>query len=61
MPNGLRIEVWRSSEAREEVHIFVDGTQNYVIGFNPALIDESKIMTFLAEQLTDILSGSDNG
>ena len=33
------VEVWRSDDNRNEVHIFRPGTPNtYILGFNPTLV-----------------------
>ncbi len=31
----IRIERWTSSEQREEIHVFIEGTQTYLFGYNP--------------------------
>lgn len=46
----LRVERWHSSEASEEVHFFIEGTQTYVIGFNPNLIEEDAVRRFLVSE-----------
>lgn len=43
----LRVEKWKSSENREEVHYFIEGTQTYVMGFNPALVPEDVVIRAL--------------
>jgi len=43
----LRVERWHSSEGRTEIHFFLPGTQTYVFGFNPELIDERLIVPLI--------------
>lgn len=44
------MERWQSSEAREEIHLFVAGTQVYVMGFNPRLINEEHVLKLLERE-----------
>ena len=46
---SVRAEKWKSSENREEVHYFIEGTQVYAVGFNPAVISEDGIKTLLRD------------
>ena len=43
----LRVEVWKPTENREEVHYFIEGTQTYVMGFNPATVPEDVVIRAL--------------
>lgn len=43
----LRVERWHSSESREGVHLFLAGTQTYVMGFNPIQILEEDVVHLL--------------
>lgn len=43
----LRVERWKSSESREEVHYFIEGTQTYVMGYNPSQIPEDVVIRAL--------------
>lgn len=43
----LRVEKWKSSENRQEIHYFIEGTQVYVVGFNPDLVPEDVIIRAL--------------
>jgi hypothetical protein len=45
----LRIERWKSSENREEIHFFIEGTQTYVFGFNPKLLNKAMVMKWLLD------------
>lgn len=56
----LRTERWHSSEANEEVHYFVAGTQTYVMGFNPALISEADAKRLLSV-VADVVEVVDGG
>lgn len=48
----IRAEVWKSSENKEEIHVF-DGT-NYVCGFNPRYIGRFKIQQLLRSVNMDL-------
>jgi hypothetical protein len=56
----IRIERWHSSQASFEVHFFIAGTQIYVCGFNPELIDEAKIRKLVDEIDEKAVFTSDN-
>ena len=43
----LRVEKWKSSENREEVHYFIEGSQVYVMGHNLALVPEDVVIRAL--------------
>lgn len=45
----LRVEKWKSGENREEVHYFIEGTQTYVMGFNPATVPEDVVLRALKD------------
>lgn len=53
-PKPLVFEKWRSSENRTEIHIFIEGTQIYVMGFNPNLIDVVAALELLSNKGYDI-------
>lgn len=50
----LRLEVWKSSENREERHFFIDNFERtayqqspYVFGYNPLVVSEDKVEKIL--------------
>jgi hypothetical protein len=43
------VEVWKSSENQEEVHVFNRQGVEYVIGFNPKIFSWSRIAELLKE------------
>lgn len=38
-----RIEVWTSTQNREEIHYFEDDMETYFFGYNPEIIPEELI------------------
>lgn len=48
MAQALIVERWTSNDEREEVHLFIPSERNtYVLGFNPDVVDETKISELL--------------
>lgn len=47
----LKVEVWKSDQSQEEIHLFVEGERNdYVLGFNPKVIAVEEVRSFLADK-----------
>lgn len=51
----LKLEVWQSSENREERHFFIEGFQPtayqqspYVFGYNPQIVSEAQVAQIMA-------------
>ena len=46
----MKIEVWKSDQNQEEIHLFMEGEQNeYIIGYNPKYVAKEKIEALLRE------------
>lgn len=45
----ITVEIWKSSENQEEVHVFNKQGVEYVIGFNPKIFTRNRIEELLKE------------
>lgn len=48
MATALMVERWTSDDCQEEIHLFIPGEKaRYVLGFNPAIVDEAQVVALL--------------
>lgn len=47
MKKKVKYEIWESSENRSEIHYFLEGTDTYVLGFNPKIIQSADVIKLL--------------
>jgi len=44
----LIVERWASDDEKEEIHLFISGERNtYVLGYNPAILDDQEVRELL--------------
>ena len=43
----MRVEKWKSSEGRTEIHYFREKDDEYLFGYNPLLIDEGLLQDLI--------------
>lgn len=43
----IRLQRWQSDDELEEIHIYDRGSDTYIIGFNPELVDYEDVATIL--------------
>lgn len=53
----IKFEKWVYDQNQEEIHFFIEGTNTYLFGYNPAYFTEKQILEVL-EILKGKLDGS---